>query len=120
MEAPMRKPFHWTKVRLFDEDGLKKLFDHLRNFLIATLIIAAGSYGIKEAATVELFGVLDVELTGYLVVVIGVLLAAINALRGLHQLNKQQWHIGFRIAAIVLYFIGTMRILQLVILLRNR
>ena len=43
-----------TKVKLFDEGGLKELFDHVRNLLIATLIIAAGSYGIRQAATLGL------------------------------------------------------------------
>jgi hypothetical protein len=72
----MRELFQSTKVRLFDEGGLKEMFDHLRNLLMATLIIAAGSYGIRQAPVVELLGVLDVEIAGYFVVVIGVLLAA--------------------------------------------
>jgi hypothetical protein len=108
-----------TKVRLFDEGGLDELFNHLKNLLTATLIISAGSYGIREAATVELFGAPDVELAGYFVVAIGALLAALNALKGLHQLNKQRWHIGFRIVAIVLYFVGAMRVIQLLVALRN-
>jgi len=115
----MRELFQSTKVRLFDEGGLKEIFDHLRNLLMATLIIAAGSYGIKKATVVELLGVLDVEIAGYSVVVIGLLLAAFNALNGLYQLKKQRWHIGFRIAVIVLYFVGTMRVIQLVVVLRN-
>ncbi|HEY6250380.1 MAG TPA: hypothetical protein VI685_10500 [Candidatus Angelobacter sp.] len=115
----MRELFQSTKVRLFDEGGLNELFNHLKNLLTAALIIAAGSYGIKEAATVELFGVFDIELAGYLVVAIGALLVALNALNGLHQLNKQQWHIGFRIVAIILYFVGAMRVIQLLVVLRN-
>ena len=115
----MRELFQSTKVRLFDQGSLKELFDHVRNLLMATLIIAAGSYAISQAATVELFGALDVEFSGYIVLAIGVFLAVLNALNGLHQLNKQQWHIGFRIGAIILYFVVTVRILQLVVALRN-
>jgi hypothetical protein len=108
-----------TTVMLFDEDGLKGLFDHVRNLLMATLIIAAGTYGLREAATIHLFGALDVELAGYAVIAIGVLLATLNAFNGLYQLNKQQWHIGLRLAAIALYFVATLRILQLLVALRN-
>jgi hypothetical protein len=103
MEAPMRELLQLTKVRLFDEGGLDELFNHLKNLL----------------TVVELFGAPDVELAGYFVVAIGALLAALNALKGLHQLNKQRWHIGFRIVAIVLYFVGAMRVIQLLVALRN-
>lgn len=54
METPMYELLRRTKVKLFDEGGLKELFDHVRNLLIATLIIAAGSYGIRQAATLGL------------------------------------------------------------------
>lgn len=107
------------QMNLFDEDGLKGLFDHVRNVLMATLIIAAGSYGIKRSESIELIGVIDDRLAGYVVVAVGMILVALNALGGLHKLNKQQWHIGFRIVLIGLYFFGTMRLLQLVVLLRN-
>ena len=75
----MRDQFKSTIVRLFDEGGLNVLFDHARNLLMAALIIAAGSYGIKQAPTVELLGFLDVEFAGYVVLAIGVLLAVLNA-----------------------------------------
>jgi hypothetical protein len=104
---------------LFDEGGLKDLFDHVRNFLMATLIIAAGGYVIRQTATIELFGILYDKLAGYIVLAIGSLLAVLNALNGLHQLNKQQWHIGIRIVVIVLYVVGTVRLIQLVVVLRT-
>ena len=76
----MRELLHSTKVRLFDEGGLKGLFDHIRNLLMATLIIAAGGYVIRQAATIELFGVLYDELifTGYIVLAIGAFLGVLT------------------------------------------
>jgi len=38
-------------------------------------------------------------LAGFIVLPIGVLLAIPNALSGLHQLDKQQLHLGIRILA---------------------
>lgn len=46
-------------------------------------------------------------------------IGVLNELNGLHQLNQQQWHIGFRVAAIFLYFVIALRLVQLVVLLRN-
>jgi hypothetical protein len=119
MEVLMWELLQSTKVRLFDEGGLKGLFDHVRNLLMATLIIAAGGYVIRQAATIELFGVLYDELTGYIVLAIGAFLGILNALYGLYQLNKQKWHIGIRIVVIVIYVVGTLRLIQLVVVLRT-
>jgi hypothetical protein len=115
----MRELFQSTKARLFDEGGLKDLFDHVRNLLMATLIIAAGVSIIRQAVTIELFGVVYEEFAGYVVLAIGAILAILSALNGLNQLNKQQWHIGFRIAVIVLYVVGTVRLIQLVVVFRT-
>jgi hypothetical protein len=108
-----------TKARLINEGGLKELFDHIRNLLMAALIIASGAYGIKQPATFELISVFDAQVVGYIVLVIGVLLALLNALDGLHRLNKQQLHIGFRVATVILYLVCALRIVQLVVLLRG-
>jgi len=115
----MRELLQSTKVRLFDEGGLKDLFDHVRNLLMATLIIAAGSFVKRQAATIEPFGILYDEFAGYMVLAIGAILGVLNALNGLHQLNKQHLHIGIRIVVIVLYVVGTVRLIQLVALLRT-
>jgi hypothetical protein len=119
MEVFMRELLQSTKVRLFDEGGLKDLFDHVRNLLMATLIIAAGSFVTRQAGTIEPFGILYDEFAGYMVLAIGAILGVLNALNGLHQLNKQQLHIGIRIVVIVLYVVGTVRLIQLVVVLRT-
>jgi hypothetical protein len=119
MEEPMFDFFLSARARLFEEGGLKALFDHLRNLLMATLIMAAGNYAIRRGVVVDLFGVLYDELAGFIVLAIGALLAILNALSGLHQLNEQQLHIGIRILAIGLYAVATVRLIQLVVALRT-
>ena len=108
-----------ARARLFDEGGLKDLFDHVRNLLMATLIMAAGSYAMRRGVVIDLFGVLYDELAGFIVLAIGALLAILNALSGLHQINKQQLHISIRILAIGLYVVATLRLIQFVVLLRG-
>ena len=108
-----------ARARLFEEGGLKDLFDHVRNLLMATLIMAAGSYAMRRGVVIDLFGVLYDELAGFIVLAIGALLAILNALSGLHQINKQQLHISIRILAIGLYVVATVRLIQFVVLLRG-
>ena len=62
---------HWLKTKLLDEGGIEEIFSHLRNLLIATVIIAAGSYVIRQPADIELFGVLNPEIAGFGVEAIG-------------------------------------------------
>ena len=108
-----------ARARLFEEGGLKDLFDHVRNLLMATLIMAAGSYAMRRGVVIDLFGVLYDELAGFIVLAIGALLAILNALSGLYQINKQQLHISIRILAIGLYVVATVRLIQFVVLLRG-
>jgi hypothetical protein len=115
----MRKFLRSAKATLFDEGGVKDLFDHVRNLLMATLIIAAGVSVIRRSVTTDMFGVLYDEFAGYIVLLIGALLAVINAINGLLQLNKQRWLTGLRVFVTVLYIVGTVRLIQFVVVLRT-
>jgi len=55
-------------------------------------------------------------LAGFIVLPIGVLLAIPNALSGLHQLDKQQLHLGIRILATG---IDVVRLIRFVVVLRT-
>jgi hypothetical protein len=54
----------FLKTVLFDDGGAEAIFSHLRNLLVATVIIAAGTYAIRQASDVEIFGVANLEISG--------------------------------------------------------
>ena len=108
-----------TKARLVEEVGRKDSVDHVINCLMAARSMGAGGYATRHGVAVDLFGVLFDELVGFIVLAIGVLLAILNALSGLHQINKQQLHLGVRILAIGFYVVATVRVIQLVVVFRT-
>ena len=62
---------HSLKTLIFDEGGAEAIFSHVRNLLIAAVIIAAGTYAIRQAPDVEIFGVTNEEAAGAAVAAIG-------------------------------------------------
>jgi hypothetical protein len=104
---------------LFDERGVDAIFSHVRNLLIATVIIAAGSYAIRQASDVAIFGVLSLEISGIGVGVIGVFLAGLNLIDGLFKLSRVGGALALRIALVCLYLFLSIRLVQFVVLLRS-
>jgi hypothetical protein len=110
--------FRFLKTKLLDEGGIEEIFSHLRNLLIATVIIAAGSYAIRQPPDVELFGVLNLEIAGFGVEAIGILLVGLNLLDGLYKLTRLGSPLALRIALVGLYLFISMRVIQFIVLLR--
>lgn len=106
------------KTKLLDEGGVEEIFSHLRNLLIATVVIAAGSYAIRQPSDVELFGVLYPEIAGLGVGAVGVILVALNLLDGLYKLTRLGSPLALRIGLVGLYLFISMRLIQFLVLLR--
>jgi hypothetical protein len=117
-ETTMRNILHSLKTMLFDEGGVEKIFSHVRNLLIATKIIAAGSYAIRQAPDVEIFGVANLEIAGIGVGAIGFILFGLNLIDGLFKLTRIGSPFALRIALMGLYLFFSMRLAQFVVLLR--
>jgi hypothetical protein len=115
----MRKLLHSLKTMLFDEGGVGEIFSHLRNLLMATVIIAAGSYVIRRAADVELFGVLNLELSGIAIAIVGFVLFFLNLIDGLLKINRLGGRLALKISFVALYVFFSLRIVQFVVLLRS-
>ena len=114
----MRDIWQSLKTGLFDEGGVEEIFSHFRNLLIATLIIAAGSYAIRQSSDVEMFGVLNLEIAGLGVGAIGFILVGLNLLDGLHKLTGLGYPFALRIALVGLYLFISLRLVQFIVLLR--
>jgi hypothetical protein len=115
----MRAFFHFLKTMLFDEGGAEAIFSHVRNLLVATVIIAAGTYAIRQARDVEIFGVANLEIAGVAVAAIGFSLVALNLIDGLLKLSKLGSSFALRMALVGLYLFFSLRLVQFVVLLRG-
>ena len=55
----------WHSLKKFlDEGGVEEIFSHFRNLLIATVVLASGTYVIRQPSEVDLFGVSKPENCG--------------------------------------------------------
>jgi hypothetical protein len=118
MRPTMRNILLPLKTMRFDEGGVEEIFSHIRNLLIATVVIAAGSYAIRQAPDVEIFGVLNLEIAGIGVGAIGFVLVGLNLIDGLIKLSKIGSSLALRMALVGLYLFFSMRLVQFVVLLR--
>lgn len=102
---------------LFDRGGLKLIFEHARNLVVATLIIAAGleaSHGSRKIALA-----IDAFIIGNLVALVGLALLVLNFLDGLRLLTRLhaprllQWLLALT------YVVFSWRVAQLVLMFRS-
>jgi hypothetical protein len=109
---------HSLKTLIFDEGGAEAIFSHVRNLLVATAIVAAGAYGIRQAADVKIFGVANLEIAGAGITAIGLILVGLNLIDGLLKLRKVESSFALRIVLVGLYLFFSMRLVQFVVLFR--
>jgi hypothetical protein len=108
-----------AKEELFEKGGAEEIFSHVRNLVVATLIMAAGIYAVRNALWTSVPGVVSVEFAGYAVTVLGFLIALLNFFDGLYKLSRKGWHTVLQLAVIVAYLFISLRIAQLLFLFRN-
>jgi len=106
------------KTKLLDEGGIEDIFSHVRNLLIATVIIAAGSYATRQQPDVEVYGVLNLAIAGFGVAAIGFILVCLNLFDGLYKLTRLGTPLVLRVAVVGLYLLVSVRLIQLTVLLR--
>jgi hypothetical protein len=107
------------KTKLLDEGGIDEIFSHLRNLVLATVVIAAGSYATMQPDKVKLFGFLKPELAGYGIEALGAILIGLNFLDGIYKLTRLGSHLLLKIALAVLYLLISIRLIYFVVLLRG-
>ena len=119
----MRQPQHymekansaWRSFQqiVFERGGLEVVFRHVSNLVIATLILAAGVHAVKHSSSIRVLGILEVEISGYVVAASGVILAVLNLLDGLQKLARKNYHVTLRVLVVLLYLFFYIRIMQL-------
>lgn len=115
----MRSVSTFVVRALFDQGGLKAAFEHIRNLVIATVLVAAGFETVKRFDTIDVFGLSDPLFAGYVVAGIGCLLVGLNFLDGLRRLARLRWHFALQGALSIGYLFFSLRIVQLIIFFRT-
>ena len=104
---------------LFERGGLHAIFEHARNAIVATLLIAAGLEASKRTDDLGLVGVISPMIAGYFVAGIGCVLIVLNFIDGFRKLAKLQWNILLQVALSLAYLFASVRIVQLIVLWRT-
>jgi hypothetical protein len=102
----------------FEQDGLEAVFNHVRNLVIATLIIATGVHATVHEPRIPALAIFQVEWCGYGVAASGLILAFLNLLDGLHRLARTKTPNLLRVLVIILYLFCSVRIAQLMFAFR--
>jgi hypothetical protein len=103
---------------LFEEDGLNVMFQHARNVLSGTMIIAAGMYATHHLGASPLPGMWTLHVAGYVVTALGVTLLLLNLFDGLRRLARRRHHVALRVATIVIYLALSVRLTQVIVYFR--
>ncbi|HUG56784.1 MAG TPA: hypothetical protein VL002_00940 [Candidimonas sp.] len=101
----------------FAQEKTKPIFDHLRNLLVCTLLLAAGSFQLKQPFGIFADSVFQ-SLLGYGVVAMAVILILLNLLDGIYKLSKIRHPFIFKLGLIVAYIIITIRVVVVTSLFR--
>ena len=104
---------------LFEEDGLATVFQHARNVLSGTVIVAAGLYAAHHLGSPQLPGMWTVHLAGYVVATMGVVLLLLNLGDGLRRLSRRRHHLALRLLIIVVYLALSVRLTQVIVYFRS-
>ena len=95
------------------QDGLsKKVFDHIRNYLMCALILALGTSEIKYHSSL-LFGLISGKYSGIGVVGFSFVLIALNLYDGIRKLSRSRYHFAFTVCLIILYIILSLRVVEM-------
>ena len=95
--------------RFVVHDKVKLIFDHMRNLLMCTLLLAAGHFQLKHPAGIFADSTLQRYL-GYGVVGVAVALILLNLLDGMCQLNKLRHPVFLKICLIIVYVVVAIRV----------
>jgi hypothetical protein len=105
--------------RFFDQGGLNATFDHLKNLVVATLLVAAGFEAVRRVDVLSAPIFDNAVYAGYVVAAAGCLLIFLNFVDGWRKLSKLQSHFALHTALSVAYFLFSVRLVQLIILFRS-
>lgn len=95
------------------DNGLSKaIFDHLRNLLICTFILAIGTTEIREQSS-TIFTFFDSQYSGTGVIGVSILLMMLNVYDGIRKISNSKYHVVLSIGLVMLYLYLTVRVIEM-------
>jgi|GEM_PF-1895644 len=95
------------------ENGFaKNVFDHIRNLLMCTLLLAIGTNQLQEKNEM-IFSVTQGKYVGVSIIVFSFILTIINSYDGLRVINKAKFHILIAMPLMFLYLFIIIKILEM-------
>lgn len=104
---------------MFERGGLKTVFEHVKDTVVATVVVAAGMEASRLTDDNSIASFLFPSIAGYVVAGIGCLLILLNFVDGLRRLAKFRQNYLLQAGLSVVYLFASLRIVQLVIMLRT-
>jgi hypothetical protein len=103
-----------AKVNNAIDKGLfQDIFSHVRNYVVCSLILAAGFYAVKNPRDLFLGTKAD-EVAGVVTIVFGFLLILINLYGGIYKLSKYKGHFLLNILLLVIYLFVSLRVFEII------
>ena len=108
--------FRRLRRMLFEAGGARLVFEHTRNLVVATLVLAVGLEATHHDP--REIGILFFRSTGYVVAAIGAGLVLLNLADGLHRLSRARLPRFGQVILVAIYFFLFWRVAHLIVLFR--
>lgn len=95
-----------------DKDVTKTIFDHLRNYLLAALVLSIGTHEVRQPEGIYLSFVPSTY-TGIGVIILGCLLLGLNLYDGIRKLSQLEYHLALTWTLILLYVFISIRVVEM-------
>ncbi len=95
------------------DSGLSKsVFDHVRNYMMCSLLLAIGVRGITQEADL-VFDLLPNNYAGISLVLLSCVLFCLNLYDGIREISRSRYHSIFILGLIILYIAMTIVVIEL-------
>ena len=96
-----------------DEGIFQDIFIHFRNYVVCSLVLAAGFYAIKNPRNL-LLGTKADEVAGAVTLIFGFLLLFMNIYDGIYKISKYKRHFLLNILLLVIYLFVSLRVFEII------
>ena len=104
---------------LFDQGGLKVLFQHASNVLAGTVVLTCGLHAGQHPERLAGLTAWTAHHTGYAVAALGFVLLSLNLWDGMRRLTRRQYPLAFRLLAGTAHVVLSLRLVEAVALFRG-